>query len=46
MLEQFANNFIHSLFKPLRLFFYMGFAIPLLKVVHWPTAENRGHCSV
>lgn len=32
MLEQFAHNFLHNLFKPLLLFFYMGFAIPLLKV--------------
>ncbi len=32
MLEQFAQNFIHNVFKPLLLFFYMGFAIPLLKV--------------
>jgi len=32
MLEQFLDNFLHNLFKPLLLFFYMGFAIPLLKV--------------
>jgi hypothetical protein len=32
MLEQFLYNVSHNLFKPLLLFFYMGFAIPLLKV--------------
>jgi hypothetical protein len=32
MLEQFLYNVSHNLFKPLLLFFYMGFAIPLLRV--------------
>jgi len=32
MLEDFLYNFTHNLFKPLLLFFYMGFLIPLLKV--------------
>lgn len=32
MLAEFFDNFIHNLFKPLLLFFYMGFAIPLLRV--------------
>jgi hypothetical protein len=32
MLEQLVHNFRHNFFKPLLLFFYMGFAIPLLKV--------------
>ncbi len=32
MLHEFLNNFLHNLFKPLLLFFYAGFAIPLLKV--------------
>ena len=32
MLHEFANNFAHNLFKPLLLFFYAGFAIPLLGV--------------
>jgi uncharacterized protein len=30
--SQFWHNFTHNLFKPLLLFFYMGFAVPLLKV--------------
>lgn len=32
MLEQFVNNVTHNLFKPLLLFFYAGFTVPLLKV--------------
>ena len=32
MLHDFINNFEHNLFKPLLLFFYMGFSIPILKV--------------
>jgi hypothetical protein len=32
MLEQFLYNVSHNLFKPLLLFFYLGFAIPLLRV--------------
>ncbi len=32
MLLEFWHNFTHNLFKPLLLFFYMGFLIPLLKV--------------
>lgn len=32
MLYEFWDNFTHNLFKPLLLFFYMGFLIPLLKV--------------
>ncbi|GJL55616.1 MAG: sodium-dependent bicarbonate transport family permease [Nitrospirales bacterium] len=32
MLEDFIYNFTHNLFKPLLLFFYMGFLIPILKV--------------
>ena len=32
MLQDFANNVLHNLFKPLLLFFYMGFTIPLLGV--------------
>ncbi len=31
-LEQFLYNASHNLFKPLLLCFYMGFAIPLLRV--------------
>jgi hypothetical protein len=32
MLLEFWNNFQHNLFKPLLLFFYLGFFIPILKV--------------
>ena len=32
MLHEFFFNFTHNLFKPLRLFFYIKFAIYLLKV--------------
>ena len=32
LLWQFWDNFRHNLFKPLLLFFYMGFSVPLLKV--------------
>ena len=32
MLHEFLNNVQHNLFKPLLLFFYFGFLLPLLKV--------------
>jgi hypothetical protein len=32
LLSQTWDNFRHNLFKPLLLFFYMGFSVPLLKV--------------
>lgn len=32
MLHEFWENFRHNLFKPLLLFFYMGFSVPILKV--------------
>ena len=32
LLHEFWENFRHNLFKPLLLFFYMGFSIPLLKI--------------
>ena len=32
MLQEFWHNFTHNLFKPLLLFFYMGFLVPILKV--------------
>jgi hypothetical protein len=32
MLLEFWENFRHNLFKPLLLFFYMGFSVPLFKV--------------
>ncbi|WP_437231216.1 sodium-dependent bicarbonate transport family permease [Planctomicrobium sp. SH661] len=32
LLQEFGYNFIHNLFKPLLLFFYAGFLIPILKM--------------
>lgn len=32
MIHEFWQNFSHNLFKPLLLFFYLGFLIPILKV--------------
>ena len=32
MLHEFLQNFLHNLFKPLLLFFYFGFLLPVLKV--------------
>jgi uncharacterized protein len=32
MLHEFWQNVTHNLFKPLLLFFYLGFLIPILKV--------------
>src|SRR5262249_45269173 len=32
ILGEFWNNFRHNLFKPLLLFFYLGFLVPILKV--------------
>ena len=32
MLHEFWENFRHNLFKPLLLFFYMGFLVPILRV--------------
>jgi hypothetical protein len=32
MLQEFWGNFRHNLFKPLLLFFYMGFLVPILRV--------------
>ena len=32
MLHEFWDNFKHNLFKPLLLFFYMGFLVPILRV--------------
>lgn len=43
MLEQFLDNFLHNLFKPLLLFFYLGFLVPLLKVpFDFPYAVYKG----
>ena len=30
--QEFWHNFTHNLFKPLLLFFYLGFLVPILKV--------------
>jgi uncharacterized protein len=32
VLLEFWENFRHNLFKPLLVFFYLGFLIPILKV--------------
>ncbi|MBV8555551.1 MAG: sodium-dependent bicarbonate transport family permease, partial [Planctomycetaceae bacterium] len=32
MVEEFATNFRHNLFKPLLLFFFLGFLVPILRV--------------
>jgi len=43
MLWEFWQNFTHNLFKPLLLFFYLGFALPILKVpFEFPTAIYHG----
>lgn len=43
MLQQLADNFLHNLFKPLLLFFYAGFLIPVLKVnFEFPKAVYQG----
>ncbi|GKS68035.1 sodium-dependent bicarbonate transport family permease [Nitrosomonas sp. PY1] len=43
MLEEFIFNFTHNLFKPLLLFFYLGFLITLLKVpLEYPVALYKG----
>lgn len=43
LLEQFWENFRKNLFKPLLLFFYMGFLIPLLRIAfEFPRAVYQG----
>jgi hypothetical protein len=43
LFEEFIHNFAHNLFKPLLLFFYMGFLIPVLKVpFEFPKAVYQG----
>jgi len=32
VIEEFWHNFTHNLFKPLLLFFYLGFLVPILRV--------------
>jgi len=43
MLYEFWQNFTHNLFKPLLLFFYFGFLIPILKVrFEFPAVVYQG----
>ncbi|SDZ09500.1 sodium-dependent bicarbonate transport family permease [Nitrosomonas halophila] len=43
MFEEFIYNFTNNLFKPILLFFYLGFLIPLLKVpLEFPPALYKG----
>ncbi len=43
ILQEFTYNFTHNLFKPLLLFFYMGFLVPILKVeLEFPAAVYQG----
>ena len=43
MLNEFLLNFTHNLFKPLLLFFYAGFLIPIFKVkLDFPKAVYQG----
>src|ERR1700759_2044091 len=43
MLHEFLENFLHNLFKPLLLFFYFGFLIPIFKVdFEFPYAIYQG----
>ena len=43
MLQEFVDNFTHNLFKPLLLFFYAGFLIPILHVkLEFPKAVYQG----
>ena len=32
ILQDFGSNVLHNLFKPLLLFFYLGFLVPILRV--------------
>ena len=43
MLNEFVQNFTHNLFKPLLLFFYAGFLIPIFHVkLEFPKAVYQG----
>ena len=43
VLHEFLDNFIHNLFKPLLLFFYAGFLIPIFHVkLEFPKAVYQG----
>lgn len=42
MLHEFLNNVLHNMFKPLLLFFYAGFLVPLLGVkIEFPKAAYQ-----
>lgn len=43
LLQEFVHNFTHNLFKPLLLFFYAGFLVPILHVkLEFPKAVYQG----
>ena len=43
IVQEFWHNFTHNLFKPLLLFFYLGFLVPILKVeFEFPYAIYQG----
>ncbi len=43
LLQEFWHNFTHNLFKPLLLFFYLGFLVPILRVkFEFPYAIYQG----
>ena len=43
LLQEFVHNFTHNLFKPLLLFFYAGFLVPILGVkLEFPKAVYQG----
>lgn len=42
MLQEFLSNVLHNMFKPLLLFFYAGFLVPLFKVnIEFPKAAYQ-----
>ena len=42
MLQELMNNVLHNMFKPLLLFFYAGFLVPLLGVkLEFPKAAYQ-----
>ena len=42
VLQEFLSNVLHNMFKPLLLFFYAGFLVPLLKVnIEFPKAAYQ-----
>src|ERR1700710_1795601 len=43
LMQEFVHNFTHNLFKPLLLFFYAGFLVPILGVnLEFPKAVYQG----